>query len=167
MVKVKCLFSFYSFKKKFMYLNNVQSFVYSFFIFVAIAFMACEKTYETNKIVSFGEQVEVAQNDFMWFGSDTISGIKVFVNEISDSRCPTNVVCVWEGEAKVSFLANPKSDSVYVSLKFPSLTKSSQDTVSFIIKNQTYKAVLSDVYPYPKSNNAAVKQTAKITILKN
>lgn len=46
-----------------------------------------------------------------------------FIDVVGDSRCPTGVVCVWEGNAEVALLANadtlnlnttldPKSDSV-------------------------------------------------------
>ncbi len=40
-------------------------------------------------------------------------GIKIFVEEIEDTRCPSDVVCIWEGDAIVTMLmlANGQSQN--------------------------------------------------------
>jgi hypothetical protein len=37
------------------------------------------------------------------FEVDGITGTLTFVSILEDSRCPTNVVCIWEGQARLSF----------------------------------------------------------------
>ncbi|MFC5284971.1 hypothetical protein [Pedobacter alpinus] len=151
-----------------MYLNNFQSFVYGFFVFVAIGFMACEKTNETKKIVSFGEVVELAKTESIWFGSDTLIGLKFYVDTINDIRCPEDedIACVWAGEALVNVTAYQKSDSTNFTLKLSPTKNFKSDTVSFSLNNQSYKGILLKVDPYPNSTKSTVTKSATITVLK-
>lgn len=149
-----------------MYLNTVQTYIFSVILLLVVAFAACEKTEESKKIVPFNQEVSLAANEHVWFGSDTISGLKVMVDDINDSRCPSDVNCVWAGEARVSLLVNPKTDSVYVALKISPTNNSVADTVGFTIQNKNYKAALKAVMPYPLANQTTTTKTATFTIFK-
>lgn len=71
---------------------------------------------------------------------------EICLTSINDSRCPSNVVCVWEGDAEVEF--NFKSNSENKIFKLHTNDKFQQDT---IINNLKIK--LLNVFPYPNSNN--------------
>lgn len=71
---------------------------------------------------------------------------EICLTSINDSRCPSNVVCVWEGDAEVEF--NFKSNSENKIFKLHTNDKFQQDT---IINN--IKIKLLNVFPYPNSNN--------------
>lgn len=148
-----------------MYLNNYQSFAFGFIILGLLSFIACEKTTETSKILEFGKQAELKQTESIWFGSDTLTGVKVKVNEIADSRCPKDVQCVWAGEVTVKLLFSANKDSLNLDLKIVPANKYKTDTLSFTLNSKNYKALLFDVTPYPNTKNQGSKFAA-LTILK-
>lgn len=152
-----------------MYLNNLQSFIYSILIFIAIGFIACEKSYDDKIILNYGEVANLEKTGSIWFGTDSISGVKITINTISDSRCPNDkdIACVWAGEAVVSVTASHQSDFKSFTLKKSPEIRISADTVSFSLKNVKYKGVLYEVNPYPKSNQNLPNKFAKLTIIKN
>lgn len=140
-----------------MYLNNYQSFIFGAVILGLLSFVACEKTIETNKMVDFGTKAELSQSEEIWFGTDTLTGVKVKLTEIADSRCPEDVQCIWAGEAKVKMLAVSKTDSVNLDLKISPAHSSRTDTLSVLLNSKNYKALLFDVSPYPNTNNDSEK----------
>ncbi len=152
-----------------MYLNNYQSFTFGAIIIGLLSFVACEKTAETQKIIGFGIKTELAQTESIWFGSDTLTGLKVRVIEIADSRCPNdpNVQCVWAGEAKVKFTATHNTDSVGFDLKISPTENPETDTVSFKLNSKNYQAILYAVNPKPTANNNQGAKFATFTILNN
>lgn len=148
-----------------MYLNNYQSFTFGALILGLLSFIACEKTTETNKLVGFGVKADLKQAESVWFGADTLTGLKVTVNKIADSRCPEDVQCVWAGDASVKLLATDLKDSVVLDLKIDPAKNSKTDTLQFSLSNKNYKALLYAVNPYPNTKIKMVK-SATLTILK-
>lgn len=144
-----------------MYLNNYQSFIFGAIIIGLLSFVACEKTVETKKIIGFGVKAELAQTKSIWFGADTLTGVKVSVSEIADSRCPEDLICVWAGEAKVKLLAVNKKDSLAIQLSL----SAPKDSLNFSLGDKNYKAILSDVNPYPNSTKNQGVKFATFTIL--
>lgn len=147
-----------------MYLNNYQSFIFGTLIIGLLSFVACEKTTEISKILGFGGKAELMQTDSIWFGTDSLTGIKVSVTEIADSRCPEDVQCVWAGEANVDVLASYNEESIKLKLKIDPAKSSKTDTVNFTLNSKNYKALLFAVNPYPNTKIKAVK-VATITVL--
>ena len=68
--------------------------------------------------------------------------LKIKFSDIEDSRCPSDVTCVWEGQAKVSLQILQDSDEIKIT--FVTGEKTTE------ILNQ-YKINLIDVLPYPTS----------------
>ena len=149
-----------------MYLNNFQSYVFGSILLLIMAFAACDKGETGTPIKTFGEKAELSVNDKVWFGADTLNGLKTLVTEISDSRCPENVQCVWAGEAVVKLKINNLTDSTTVNLKIEPAKNSVTDTVSFTLSAKDYQAILYDITPYPNTEQGVVKKKASISILK-
>ena len=76
------------------------------------------------------------------FNSQEDISIK-FDSLLSDSRCPVNVVCVWEGDAeiKIHFIKKDESSNLFLhtNKNYPN-----SDTARFY-----YKVTLIDLLPYP------------------
>lgn len=149
-----------------MYLNNKQSFTFGFIILALVFFIACEKTIETSKIIGYGTRVELKQTESIWFGADSLTGLKVTVTEIADSRCPEDVDCVWAGEAKVDLLAVQTQDSVNLKLTIDPTNSYKIDTLDFTLNSKNYKALLFAVDPYPSTKNEGAK-FATLTVLQS
>ena len=85
-----------------------------------------------------------------------VGGIKVRFNAVeSDSRCPSDVVCVWEGDAVASFVAeqNCNCDSPAIELKLHTTLQPKSGSA------YGFKLELLNVQPYPKTSSP-IKQDA-------
>lgn len=82
---------------------------------------------------------------------------EICLESVNDSRCPVNVVCIWEGDAVVdlSFKSNQKTTS----FKLHTHDNFQQDTVIDNIKIE-----LAKVAPYPKSGTKQKNYTAELNI---
>lgn len=96
-------------------------------------------------------------NETFQVGDDYCSvnqSLKFRITEINDSRCPSDVVCVWQGEAVVKIsIESPLSGSLELST-FNNLT----DTIG------PYSFELIDVAPYPVSTKTIRLEEYKVTL---
>ncbi|MBC7572511.1 MAG: hypothetical protein H7319_22680 [Spirosoma sp.] len=98
------------------------------------------------------------------------SGVIVRVDSIRDSRCPSDAVCIWEGNATISLLVSVPSDSTRVKLILgPDPSKKiagNSDSMGIQLDNQAYKVILRDVNPYPTTTNLSQAKTAVVQVSK-
>lgn len=79
-----------------------------------------------------------------------VEGIKVRFNAVeSDSRCPSDVVCVWAGDAVASFVAeqNCNCDSPAIELKLHTMLQPQSGSA------YGFKVELINLQPYPKTSS--------------
>jgi hypothetical protein len=157
-----------SYKSHIMYLNNFQSSVFGATLIIMMIFMMCfvgcdEVTTEPQSI-RFGESVELKTSQSIYYGSTIENGLKVSVESISDSRCPTNVQCIWAGEAGVNLNIKSRQDSTKIILKISPAKNSQPDTLAFSLNQTAYQAILYSVNPYPDTSKPQGDLKAKITI---
>lgn len=81
------------------------------------------------------------------------------VNSIQDSRCPVNVQCIWEGQARVKLTLSRNAVSSSVELI---IGAQAQPNALIALGIYTYSVTLQDVVPYPGTSNTPPK--AVITI---
>lgn len=91
-------------------------------------------------------------------GITTSQGLVIHLQNIADSRCPSDVRCVWAGQVNATLVVQGKYSKEIVSL------------VKFADKNSTvpfenYNLQLVDVQPYPKSGHS-ISFTDYFVILK-
>lgn len=83
------------------------------------------------------------EENFRWgneyFSND--NSIKLTITEINDSRCPSDVVCIWQGEAIVKLKVEADITNIIELSTFDNQT----DTVG------SYSISLINVSPYPVS----------------
>ena len=93
----------------------------------------------------------------------TIKGTKLrirFVAVENDSRCPSDVTCVWAGNAAVRLELGSGRSSKMVTLN-------TSNSPSFVgeIEYQGYKVKLVGVSPYPRSDKKIAKRDYRATLL--
>lgn len=86
----------------------------------------------------------------------------VEVTSIEDSRCPSDVFCVWAGVAHVRFSISGVGQPVDLNIS----DGSSPEGLShiFLFKGQRYELTLTDVTPYPTSKNAETARKAHFSV---
>jgi len=88
-----------------------------------------------------------------------------------DSRCPSNVDCVWSGIAKVEFDIHTKNDDISILLSTIPAPINPSSNISGVINSRLdtlgFTFNLIDLSPYPKKNKdinpSKYKATIKIT----
>ncbi|MDX8341619.1 hypothetical protein SLH46_20640 [Draconibacterium sp. IB214405] len=95
---------------------------------------------EPSYFFDFGEEKQFRVDEFY---SDRSESLVFEIADISDSRCPTGVVCIWEGEARVEIvLSSPEIDT---------LELSTHDQITATSGDYTFELI--DVSPYPDIDN--------------
>ncbi|MBK5271481.1 MAG: hypothetical protein JJE22_10750 [Bacteroidia bacterium] len=123
----------------------------SFLSIICLSFLfACSKSSNQTATNSHSNKVEFKEGSVtiplkecknISFGSDQL---KLCLDSVSDSRCPSNVICVWSGTA-IASLSFTKNGQVYpVTLAIPPFGSYQEK-----IKVAGYTITLLDVTPYP------------------
>lgn len=79
------------------------------------------------------------------------SPFSIEVMSIRDSRCPSDVICVWAGEAQVTFSITGIGQLIDLYLGVESQCKTC--SYKFVFEGRLYELILVDVTPYPTRNN--------------
>lgn len=89
----------------------------------------------------------------------TVDNLSVEFLRVDDSRCPSDVTCIWEGRASVTF-------HIYNQTQYQTITLTTgENTTSYV---DSYEINLIDVLPYPISTKDISEEYAvTITISKN
>lgn len=89
----------------------------------------------------------------------SIDDIDVEFSEIEDSRCPSDVTCIWEGRASITL-------HIYNQTQYQRITLTTDETPTFHVSS--YEINLIDILPYPVSTkDISEEYVATINISKN
>lgn len=135
-------------------------FYFALLLFAVISLFSCrpKAIYEAKTSLTDTDTVQTASPLTLQFNEGnestllldhpkkTDDSIRVrFIKVLSDSRCPTDVICVWEGQVKV--------EMYFISSKGEKVTKElvlgAAEDASFEFEN--YKWTLKEVLPHPTS----------------
>lgn len=120
----------------------------SILFFATLIFLSCNKEDEAD-LVSFQKNFQIGEE---YFSVD--NSLKFKVSAIQDSRCASDVVCVWEGEAVVK---------VEVESPFTgTLELSTYDNQIDTLNNYSFELI--DVSPYPISTQVIELEDYDITL---
>lgn len=131
------------------------------FCFVII-FSACKKTALVNGKTTSAKSGETTQVELNACVQKNYEGdnLNLCLETLQDSRCPSNLVCVWAGVAKASFTLTINGAPHNIVL---ATSKSFDDSTEVTV--QHYKISLLNVLPYPDGTTPA-KRAAEVRITK-
>jgi hypothetical protein len=121
---------------------------------------ACEKSDRTNSNL-IGEHF-LATNQ-----AKTVDGkgksILLTLTDLSDSRCPINANCIWQGvaTATIKFKDDTKEQTITLCVGGCNIV-AKPNVESIVLNNITYQIKLEDVTPYP---GTVTKETAKAKLV--
>lgn len=115
-----------------------------------------------SQLVAAGSTVQTEKGGKITFNNADDSKLDVQVLSISESRCPSDAVCVWEGNVKVGFQVADLKSIVSLCL-LPNMPDCKNEAeVSYDGKN--YLLTLLDVTPQPTTTNSEVKKVVEFTV---
>ncbi len=89
----------------------------------------------------------------------SVDALDVEFSGIEDSRCPSDVTCIWEGRASVTL-------RIYHQTQYQTIILTTNETPTFHV--DSYEITLIDVLPYPVSTKDITEEyVATISISKN
>jgi hypothetical protein len=112
--------------------------------------------------VAAGSTVQTEKGGKFTFNNADDSKLDLQVLSISESRCPSDAVCVWEGNVKVGFQVADLKSIVYLCL-LPNMPDCKNEAeVSY--DGKTYLLTLLDVTPHPTTTNSEAKKVVEFTV---
>ena len=126
---------------------------------ILILSVCCEKNTSVavdEIVLRIGETTEIPLGKTAF---DSQNGLSLRVENIHDSRCPTGVMCVWEGNASVEFHLTTKNGIYDFNLDTHYHPMFKNDTV---IEGINYH--LSNVLPWPDINKEQPVKTVEILV---
>jgi len=120
-------------------------------VLFTVVFLSCNKN-DSSGSFKIGIEEEFRQGQIN-AGND--NSLQFSITEINDSRCPSDVICVWEGKADVKIeIESPQKGNLILS------TYNNQiDTLGI------YTFELIDVSPYPVSTETIELKDYNVTLL--
>ncbi|HSN48753.1 MAG TPA: hypothetical protein VLR29_08330 [Flavobacterium sp.] len=121
-----------------------------FLAFIFISFISCDNEPVPDSF-SFG-----LENDFKINGEyhSVDNSLKFKITEINDSRCPSDVVCIWAGKTDVKIeVESPVTGTIVLS---------TYDNSVDIVGNFSFKII--DVLPYPISTKTIQLEDYNVTL---
>lgn len=122
------------------------------FTFLAVLFVvvSCNKE-TTREMFSLGAD-QIVQINGQYQAND--NSLSFRITEINDSRCPSDVVCVWQGKADVTIEVDSPLKGTITLNTFDNLT----DTLG------NYSFELKEVLPYPISTKTIDLEEYSVTL---
>jgi hypothetical protein len=88
--------------------------------------------------------------------------VEATLTELNDSRCPSDVVCIWAGTIDATLALTDGSATQTVRLGYEKNYAS--DSVDVLLNKRRYWVRLLDVTPYPSSKNGSLLRTATLRL---
>jgi len=112
-------------------------------VMAALISSGCEKEQKLESTLFLNDTVEMANFETKYNHENNI--VLRMDSVLGDSRCPSNVQCVWEGNAEVRFLFTVDSKGTDFVLNTHGGKQFNSDTVI-----SGYRIILMDLSPYPE-----------------
>ena len=124
------------------------------FILLFILMLLLESCYDENGQGYFPIGVS---NEFQYglLNSSENKVVRFSITEINDSRCPSDVVCVWQGKAEIKLEIEAPQQGL--------LVLNTYDNVKDSIGNHSFELI--DVSPYPISTQILKTDDYTVTLL--
>lgn len=87
-----------------------------------------------------------------------------FESVVEDSRCPKDVTCVWEGEAKVRVVIETDSDRMEKQIIFHGVRFGTEEE-NLLVETKTKKLIGYRLSPYPDTNLPKEERVYQLEVL--
>lgn len=146
---------------------------YLFLFLMMLLFWQCQEEVvldRQSEDALFGKAFVLEEGKQLSVSGDGNTPLLIEAEEVNDSRCPEDVVCVWLGNATVSLkvsTADTKSQSIDFCIGDcrPEPARS-KHAVNAKVGGQEYEIILLEVLPYPNTKNKATYSQVKLLVNK-
>jgi hypothetical protein len=143
-----------------------QSTLFSSMLAVALLTQACNRAeYSLSDLgkpfsLAKGESRQLALDGVETSAKPTGDQLTFRLTDLTDSRCPANVQCVWAGEAKTAVELELRGQKAQTTLKLGGDRKSADsDSVNVAVGGRSFTVLLREVQPYPGAGTDTPRAT--------
>jgi hypothetical protein len=126
-------------------------------VLLAGGLLACGKT-----SMQAGQVVTLVPKQPTTLALGRPGSVEATLTELNDSRCPSDVVCIWAGTIDATLALTDGSTTQTVRLGYQKNYAS--DSVDVTLNQQRYWVRLLDVTPYPSTKNGGLLRTATLRL---
>jgi len=122
------------------------------FVLFSLLLFSCTEDASVDSNINLNDEVWIKYNQSITFGTEPMS-LK-FNDLLSDSRCPSNVVCVWQGEATLSCkVFKPGTYESNVRIKIDGYVGKMNTDAHKFVDTLGYRFTLMHLDPYPHTDS--------------
>lgn len=122
------------------------------FTLFSLLLFSCTEDASVDSNINLNDEVWIKYKQSITFGTEPMS-LK-FNDLLSESRCPSNVVCVWQGEALLSFkVFKPGTYESNVRIKIDGYVGKTNTDAHKFVDTLGYRFTLIQLDPYPHTDS--------------
>ncbi len=137
-------------------------------VFIAFAMWQCQKDSGPDpRSAAFGEDLVLSKGQSAMLNQNGGNAdLMVETKDIQESRCPSDVICVWAGFATASLKLSHNGATGDLDLCLGSCAEkyNVQDTGFISLDNVNYGVILKEIAPFPTSQNGNEPKTAVVEV---
>ncbi len=143
-------------------MKTSKSFLSIFFVHYLISCTDPSAQRIESQSKSLDTKVEAKSGEKVTFTTSRRQNLEVKVVSILEYRCPSDVVCIWAGNAKVGFQVG--TDSTVYRLCVLNTELDCQQSTTVFYQGKNYELRLIDVNPHPTTTNSKEEKVAKFQL---
>ena len=137
---------------------------------MVVLLVACNQDEVGQRKVSLDIPFQISENETVLINDpspESPQSLIIQLLNISDSRCPSNVVCVWAGNANISLnITNTKeTKDVQLCIGDCALFGLSNE-IEIIFGSASYVIIFEALAPYPSDLSSEPRQSATLKLIK-
>jgi len=128
-------------------MKNINKYLIVLVCFTGLLISSCEKD-----SIEFDSPFELKENESIVLQGNN-NGLKITLQEVNDSRCPVNALCISAGNARVKLRLSDNSGAEKLAelcLGFCDNMNNTEDNVIIRLNDISYTVVLKEVSPFPE-----------------
>lgn len=137
-------------------------------VFASLLLWQCQKDKTPDPRPSdFGEEFVVSKGQTVMLNQNSGNvDLMVETKDIQESRCPSDVVCVWAGFANASLKLSHNGETGNLDLCLGSCSEkyNVQDTGYIQLAQVNFGVILKEIAPFPTSQNGNEPKTAVVEV---
>ncbi|MDP3470143.1 MAG: hypothetical protein Q8S11_17510 [Daejeonella sp.] len=128
-------------------MKNINKYLIVLVCFTGLLISSCEKD-----SIEFDSPFELKENESIVLQGNN-NDLKITLQEVNDSRCPVNALCISAGNARVKLRMSDNSGAENLAelcLGFCDNMNNTEDSVIIRLNDISYTVVLKEVSPFPE-----------------
>lgn len=130
---------------------------------ICFAVMACDNKNDSNPVPVAELKTAVVSNQQVTSFRTSDDELAAKLIAVSDSRCPSNAVCIVAGSANLTFNVSDGKNQTDVHVVFSGDEKNS-GSQEFKLGDRTYNLTVTEVLPYPKTSTNPSLEEYEISV---